>query len=133
MTMTKKGDHLQIDFTGTSPETAPRYNAHPQAVIGHLANYIYEYVFHDLPVSSATFQPIDFVFPRELDALARTRRGHVVLGDGGHRRDERDRQLHQPGALRDSTSGDRWRPPGQRRQRLGAGRLSASGARCSPT
>jgi acetophenone carboxylase len=28
-----------------------------------MANYIYEYVFHDLPVSSATFQPIDFVFP----------------------------------------------------------------------
>ena len=32
------------------------YNAHPQAVIGHMANYIYEYVFHDLPVSSATFE-----------------------------------------------------------------------------
>ena len=63
MTMTKKGDHLLIDFTGTSPETPSSYNAHPQAVIGHLANYIYEYVFHDLPVSSATFQPIDFVFP----------------------------------------------------------------------
>jgi acetophenone carboxylase len=28
-----------------------------------MANYIYEYVFHDLPISSATFQPIDFVFP----------------------------------------------------------------------
>jgi N-methylhydantoinase B/oxoprolinase/acetone carboxylase alpha subunit len=63
MTMTKKGDHLTFDFTGTSPETPSSYNAHPQAVIGHMANYIYEYVFHDLPVSSATFQPIDFVFP----------------------------------------------------------------------
>src|SRR2546429_3527634 len=31
--------------------------------MGHLANYIYEYVFHDLPISSATFQPIDFSFP----------------------------------------------------------------------
>ena len=63
MTMTKQGDHLLFDFTGTSPETPSSYNAHPQAVIGHMANYIYEYVFHDLPVSSATFEPIDFVFP----------------------------------------------------------------------
>ena len=63
MTMTKKGDTLTFDFAGTSPETPSSYNAHPQAVIGHMANYIYEYVFHDLPVSSATFQPIDFIFP----------------------------------------------------------------------
>jgi N-methylhydantoinase B/oxoprolinase/acetone carboxylase alpha subunit len=63
MTMTKKGDHLLFDFHGTSPENPSSYNAHPQAVIGHMANYIYEYVFHDLPISSATFEPIDFVFP----------------------------------------------------------------------
>ncbi len=63
MTMTKAGDRLTIDFTGTSPENLSSYNAHPQAVIGHLANYIYEYVFHDLPISSATFAPLDFVFP----------------------------------------------------------------------
>ncbi|MBX3263642.1 MAG: hydantoinase B/oxoprolinase family protein [Labilithrix sp.] len=63
MTMTKKGDTLLVDFSGTSPENLSSYNAHPQAVVGHLANYIYEYVFHDLPISSATFQPIDFVFP----------------------------------------------------------------------
>jgi N-methylhydantoinase B/oxoprolinase/acetone carboxylase alpha subunit len=63
MTMTVKDDTLVVDFTGTSPENGSSYNAHPQAVIGHLANYIYEYVFHDLPISSATFQPMDFVFP----------------------------------------------------------------------
>lgn len=63
MTMTKTGDRLHIDFTGTSPENPSSYNAHPQAVIGHLANYIYEYVFCDLPISSATFQPFDFTFP----------------------------------------------------------------------
>jgi len=63
MTMIKKGDTLTFDFAGTSPENPSSYNAHPQAVIGHMANYIYEYVFHDLPVSSATFQPIDFIFP----------------------------------------------------------------------
>jgi acetophenone carboxylase len=63
MTMVKKGDGVHVDFTGTSPESPSSYNAHPQAVIGHLANYIYEYVFHDLPISSATFQPFTFTFP----------------------------------------------------------------------
>lgn len=63
MTMTKRDDSVHIDFTGTSPETPSSYNAHPQAVIGHLANYIYEYVFHDLPISSATFAPFSFTFP----------------------------------------------------------------------
>jgi acetophenone carboxylase len=63
MAMAKTGDSVHIDFTGTSPETRSTYNAHPQAVIGHLANYIYEYVFHDLPISSATFQPFTFTFP----------------------------------------------------------------------
>lgn len=73
MTMTKKGDGLLIDFNGTSPENLSSYNAHPQAVIGHLANYIYEYVFHDLPISSATFAPIDFIFP-EASCLSPTDR-----------------------------------------------------------
>jgi N-methylhydantoinase B/oxoprolinase/acetone carboxylase alpha subunit len=63
MTVTKKGDHLTMDFTGTSPENPYSYNAHVQAVVGHISNFMYEYIFHDLPVSSATFKPIDFVFP----------------------------------------------------------------------
>ncbi len=73
LTMTKRADHLTIDFTGTSPENLSSYNAHPQAVIGHLANYIYEYVFHDLPISSATFAPLDFIFP-EASCLSPTPR-----------------------------------------------------------
>lgn len=62
MTLTKEGDHLLVDFTGTGPETASSYNAHPQAAIGHFANYVYEYLFHDLPISNGTFAPIDFIF-----------------------------------------------------------------------
>ena len=73
LTMTKTGDQLVLDFSGTSPENLSSYNAHPQAVVGHLANYIYEYVFHDLPISSATFAPIDFVFP-EASCLSPTPR-----------------------------------------------------------
>ena len=63
MTVTKRGDRLTMDFSGTSPENPYSYNAHVQAVVGHMSNFIYEYVFHDLPVSSATFAPFDFIFP----------------------------------------------------------------------
>ena len=63
MTVTKSGDRLTMDFSGTSPENPYSYNAHVQAVVGHMSNFIYEYVFHDLPVSSATFAPFDFIFP----------------------------------------------------------------------
>jgi N-methylhydantoinase B/oxoprolinase/acetone carboxylase alpha subunit len=62
MTLVKEDDHLTVDFTGTGPETASSYNAHPQAAIGHFANYMYEYLFHDLPIGNGTFAPIDFVF-----------------------------------------------------------------------
>ncbi|MGH9003219.1 MAG: hydantoinase B/oxoprolinase family protein, partial [Acidimicrobiia bacterium] len=62
MTLTKEEDRLLVDFSGTGPETASSYNAHPQAAIGHFANFVYEYVFHDLPIGNGTFAPIDFVF-----------------------------------------------------------------------
>jgi len=63
LTLTKQGDRLTFDFHGTSPETPSSYNVHPQAVVGHIANFMYEYFFHDLPICSSTFAPIDFVFP----------------------------------------------------------------------
>ena len=63
LTLIKEGERLTFDFHGTSPENPSSYNVHPQAVVGHLANFMYEYVFHDLPVCSTTFAPIDFVFP----------------------------------------------------------------------
>jgi N-methylhydantoinase B/oxoprolinase/acetone carboxylase alpha subunit len=63
MTLVKDGDRLLVDFTGTSPESPSSYNAHAQAAIGHFSNFVYEYVFHDLPISNATFASIDFVFP----------------------------------------------------------------------
>ena len=64
MTMHKKGDHMLIDFTGTGPETPSSYNAHPQAAIAHFTNYIYEYLFHQLPLSNGTFNNIDFKFEK---------------------------------------------------------------------
>jgi len=63
LTLEKSGGRLIFDFRGTSPENPSSYNVHPQAVVGHVANYMYEYMFHDLPISSSTFAPIDFIFP----------------------------------------------------------------------
>jgi N-methylhydantoinase B/oxoprolinase/acetone carboxylase alpha subunit len=63
LTLTKQGERLIFDFHGTSPENPSSYNVHPQAVVGHIANFFYEYLFHDLPICSTTFAPIDFVFP----------------------------------------------------------------------
>jgi acetophenone carboxylase len=63
LTLTKKDGGVVFDFHGTSPENPSSYNVHPQAVVGHIANFMYEYMFHDLPISSSTFAPLDFVFP----------------------------------------------------------------------
>lgn len=63
LTLHKQGDRLIMDFTGTSPENPSSYNMHAQSTVGHVSNYIFEYIFHDLPISSATFAPIDFVLP----------------------------------------------------------------------
>jgi N-methylhydantoinase B/oxoprolinase/acetone carboxylase alpha subunit len=63
LTLTKDGDSMYLDFTGTSPENMSPYNGHAQAAIGHLANYLYSYAFYDLPISSATFAPIHCMFP----------------------------------------------------------------------
>lgn len=64
LTLEKKDDHITLDFTGTGPEQPYSYNVHVTAAVGHISNYVYEYIFHDLPISSAAFAPIDFVFPK---------------------------------------------------------------------
>jgi len=64
LTLIKEGDELTFDFTGTSPENLSSYHAHVTSVVGHVANYVYSYAFFDLPISSATFQPMNFVIPK---------------------------------------------------------------------
>ena len=105
----QEGRHLHVDFTGTSPETPSSYNAHPQAVIGHLANYIYEYVFHDLPISSRPSSR-STSSSRRTRAVPRRPGGDQQLGDGGHRGDERDRQLCRQGACSPRSTGGRSPP-----------------------
>jgi len=62
MTIDKQGDRMLVDLSETGPETPSPYNAHPQAAIAHFSNYIYEYLFHSLPISNGTFAGIDFKF-----------------------------------------------------------------------
>ncbi len=62
MTLEKLGDRMLVDFSESGPETPSPYNAHPQAAIAHFSNYIYEYLFHSLPISNGTFASIDFKF-----------------------------------------------------------------------
>jgi N-methylhydantoinase B/oxoprolinase/acetone carboxylase alpha subunit len=64
LTLVKDGDEITLDFTGTSPENTSSYHAHVQAVVGHVANYVYSYLFFDLPISSATFAPLTFEIPQ---------------------------------------------------------------------
>ncbi|MCC7413116.1 MAG: hydantoinase B/oxoprolinase family protein [Gammaproteobacteria bacterium] len=62
MDMEIRGDHMRVDLSKTGPETPSSYNAHSQAAIAHFSNYIYEYLFHGLPISNGTFTTIDFEF-----------------------------------------------------------------------
>ncbi len=62
MDMEIKGDQVIVDFSKSGPETPSSYNAHPQAAIAHFSNYIYEYLFHSLPINNGTFANIDFKF-----------------------------------------------------------------------
>ena len=50
-----------------------------QAVVGHVANYVYSYVFYDLPISSATFAPFTFVIPKGTVLNPDDRAATVVL------------------------------------------------------
>lgn len=64
VTAHKENDRLALDFTGTSPENDGSWNALPQASVAFAAVYLYPYPFHDLPPSTATLAPIDWVYPK---------------------------------------------------------------------
>ncbi len=63
-TLTKQGESLSFDFTGTSPETPGPYNAFKHTMVAHCAMYLYGFPFHDLPLSAGIWEPIDFVVPK---------------------------------------------------------------------
>ena len=64
-TVTKKGEHITFDFTGTSPEhDGGAVHSRPHIVAAHLAVYLFGNAFHDLPVSIGAYTPIDFIVPQ---------------------------------------------------------------------
>jgi acetophenone carboxylase len=60
----KKGDRIIIDLTGTSPEHEGSFQALAPAVRAHCAVNLYQFPFHDFPISAGTMEPIDFIIPR---------------------------------------------------------------------
>lgn len=59
----KSGDKITFDFTGTSPDNEGSYNAFPWIAAAHAAVYIYGYLFHDLPVTSSSYAPFEWIIP----------------------------------------------------------------------
>jgi N-methylhydantoinase B/oxoprolinase/acetone carboxylase alpha subunit len=59
-----KGDRLTIDFSGTSPEHEGSYNAFTNVIRGHCAVNLYQFPFHDFPISSGMLDHIDIRVPR---------------------------------------------------------------------
>ncbi len=63
-TLTKKGDQLTFDLTGTSPEhDAGSMQATPHIVAAHIAVYLFAHAFWDVPVSNGAYAPLEFRVP----------------------------------------------------------------------
>ena len=56
----KRGDHIVIDLTGASPEHEGSFQALAPAVRAHCAVHLYQFPFHDFPISAGMLEPIDF-------------------------------------------------------------------------
>lgn len=61
--VTVAGEALTIDFTGTSPEHEGSYNAFTNVIRGHCAVNLYQFPFHDFPISSGMLEHIDIRVP----------------------------------------------------------------------
>ena len=62
-TMTKKGDELQFDFTGTSPQTDTDHNSTLPSTIAHLALALTNTLFWDVPWSDGKMRPVQVHVP----------------------------------------------------------------------
>ena len=54
--VTVEGDRLIIDFEGTSPEHEGSYNAFAHIIAAHCAVNLYQFPFHDFPISSGMLE-----------------------------------------------------------------------------
>jgi N-methylhydantoinase B/oxoprolinase/acetone carboxylase alpha subunit len=62
--ITVAGDQLTIDFAGTSPEHEGSYNAFAHIIAAHSAVNLYQFPFHDFPISSGMLENIDIRVPK---------------------------------------------------------------------
>lgn len=62
--VTVKGDHMTIDFEGTSPEHEGSYNAFAHIVAAHCTVNLHQFPFHDFPISSGMMEHIDIKVPK---------------------------------------------------------------------
>ncbi len=58
-----RGDRLILDFAGTSPEHEGSYNAFTNVIRGHCAVNLYQFPFHDFPISSGMSDHIEIRVP----------------------------------------------------------------------
>jgi N-methylhydantoinase B len=63
VTITKKGDELTVDFTGTSPQTEGPENIGIQGSVSSAMNPLLVMLGHDLPWNEGLFKPVDFILP----------------------------------------------------------------------
>jgi N-methylhydantoinase B len=62
-TMTKKGDELHFDFTGTSPQTDTDHNSTLPSTVAHLALALTNTLFWDVPWSDGKMRPVKLHVP----------------------------------------------------------------------
>jgi N-methylhydantoinase B len=62
-TMTKKGDELHFDFTGTSPQTDTDHNSTLPSTVAHLALALTNTLFWDVPWSDGKMRPVKIHVP----------------------------------------------------------------------
>src|SRR5438093_13129714 len=62
-TMTKTGDELHFDFTGTSPQTDTDHNSTLPSTVAHLALALTNTLFWDVPWSDGKMWPVKIHLP----------------------------------------------------------------------
>ncbi|MHB8504642.1 MAG: hydantoinase B/oxoprolinase family protein, partial [Acidimicrobiales bacterium] len=62
--VTIRGDEMIIDFEGTSPEHEGSYNSFAHIVTAHSAVNLYQFPFHDFPISSGMLENVEIRVPK---------------------------------------------------------------------
>ena len=65
VTVTKSGDAIVVDFSGTSPRvTGGNFNTYPHSMIAMTACYLFQFIFNSLKPSCGIFSPLKYIFPK---------------------------------------------------------------------